>query len=101
MGVERAKRVLTENSKVLYGIFGIVELSGYFPPHNFLNQFLMQGNDPCDQDGRMDNWPPFKLSSREYNLVKDWWCSINPGTVVDDLGEESWSDWAVEIIERE
>ncbi|WP_445364516.1 hypothetical protein ACJJIQ_10075 [Microbulbifer sp. ANSA003] len=49
----------------------------------------------------MDNWPPFKLSSREYNLVKDWWCSINPGTVVDDLGEESWSDWAVEIIERE
>jgi hypothetical protein len=61
--VETAKKVLTANTAVLYGIFGTIESSGYFPPSKFLNQFLAQGNDPCDQDGRMSKWPPFTLSA--------------------------------------
>jgi len=100
MSLKLAKNVLTENSKVLYGIFGVIESSGFFPPREFLNQFLLQGNDPCDQDRRMDNWPPFELNEIEYEKVKKWWLSIHPGSIVDDLGEENWDDWAVEIIER-
>jgi len=38
-----AKRVLTEDTKVLYGIFGIINTSGYFPPHKFLNEFFLIG----------------------------------------------------------
>lgn len=65
--VALAKRILSDNSKVLYGIFGIINTSGYFPPCSLLNEFLMAGNDPCDQDGRMKNWKPFKLSSEEHS----------------------------------
>src|ERR1700687_1673171 len=48
-----AKQVLAANEAVLYGIFGVIGSSGYFPPRDFLNDFLRQGTDPCDQDGRM------------------------------------------------
>src|SRR5262245_16266178 len=54
-----AKQVLTADEQVLYGIFGHIGTSGYFPPYEFLNEFLMVGCDPCDQDGRMANWQPF------------------------------------------
>ncbi len=101
MNVELAKKVLSDNSKVLYGIFGVIESSGYFPPREFLNQFLDKGNDPCDQDGRMESWTPFILNAVEYDAVKVWWLSKYPGVVINDLGATSWDDWVVEIIEME
>jgi hypothetical protein len=36
--VELAKNILSENAQVLYGIFGQIESSGYFPPKEFLNR---------------------------------------------------------------
>lgn len=45
--INYAKRVLDENTKVLYGIFGVISGSGYFPPLPFLNEFLMAGSDSC------------------------------------------------------
>ena len=101
MSIELAKRVLTENSHVLYGIFGTIKVSGYFPPIQFLDQFFSQGSDPCDQDGRMDNWKPFVLSENEYKTIANWWVSNHPGTVEDDLGQASWDSWALEIVEME
>ncbi len=95
-----AKKVLSENTKVLYGIFGIIEASGYFPPRDFLNEFFLGGSDPCDQDGRMESWLPFALSAEEYNLIQLWWHSKYPGTVVDSLNSESWNDWVQEILEN-
>jgi len=100
MSVELAKKILVENTNVLYGIFGVVESSGYFPPQNFLNQFLVVGSDPCDQDGRMDSWRPFELNKDEYEIIKEWWLACHSGSVVDDLGEKNWDAWVVEIIER-
>jgi hypothetical protein len=97
--VDEAKRILIENSKVLYGIFGIVKGSGYFPPNEFLNQFLLKGSDPCDQDGRMKDWKPFALSSDNYLLVKEWWVRENPGTVEDSLGADDWMEWTLKILE--
>lgn len=91
--VETAKKVLTANRAVLYGIFGIIESSGYFPPIKFLNQFLAQGSDPCDQDGRMRKWPPFTLSAQDYVEVKAWWLTHHPDAREDDLGTDSWDDW--------
>src|SRR5262249_7930489 len=71
--VDAAKQVLSADEAVLYGIFGIIGNSGYFPPREFLNEFLMVGSDPCDQDGRMGRWKPFALSPGEYDEVKAWW----------------------------
>jgi hypothetical protein len=71
--INLAKKVLLENTKVLYGIFGIINTSGFFPPRGFLNEFLEGGSDPCDQDGRMDSWIPFELSESEYEIIKKWW----------------------------
>lgn len=98
--VQLAKNVLAENARVLYGFFGIVESSGLFPPMNFLNEFLMIGSDPCDQDGRMSGWAPFELSPDEYHELKAWWISWHSGAVEDQLGVQSWSDWQQEILDR-
>ena len=95
-----AKQVLSENTKVLYGIFGIIDTSGYFPPRIFLNEFLMQGNDPCDQDERVESWQPFELSEAAYNLVVSWWQLKYPGAVVDSLNSENWSDWVQAVLEN-
>jgi hypothetical protein len=95
-----AKKVLTEDTKVLYGIFGVINTSGYFPPHKFLNEFFLIGNDPCDQDGRMTVWWPFKLSEDEYLKVFTWWKLEYPNTVVDNLGTDNWNDWVQEILEN-
>lgn len=100
MSVELAKKVIMENTNVQFGIFGVIDSSGYFPPKKFLNQFLMAGSDPCDQDGRMESWRPFALNEDEYEIIKEWWLAGHTGTTVDDLGEENWDGWAVEIIER-
>ena len=97
--LELAKNVLSENTKVLYGIFGVIESSGYFPPMAFLNEFLMVGHDPCDQDGRMDSWKPFSLSFDDYISLKKWWVANHPDAVEDSLGVDSWSDWALEVVE--
>ena len=35
--VEGAKRVLKADEAVLYGIFGVIGASAYFPPREFLN----------------------------------------------------------------
>ena len=96
-GVEDAKRVLTDDEAVLYGIFGMIGHSGYFPTRELLNEFLMAGNDPCDQDGRMDSWLPFALQPDAYEEVKEWWIANHPGTVVSDLGQMSWDEW-IEVI---
>lgn len=98
--IEKAKDILAENSKVLYGIFGVIKGSGLFPPRVFLNEFLKAGSDPCDQDGRMENWVPFELTVEEYLEIKEWWLLLYPNTIEDALEQTSWLDWSVEIIER-
>jgi hypothetical protein len=99
--VALAKDVLEENSKVLYGIFGVVESSGFFPPREILNGFLSQGNDPCDQDGRMDGWQPMELNEREYAVIQTWWLGNNPKAKVESLEHDNWHDWIDEILENE
>ena len=98
--LDTAKQVLAANEAVLYGIFGVIGSSGYFPPRALLNEFLMRGNDPCDQDGRMDAWQPFALSPEEYREVKAWWVAGHADAVEDSLGVDSWDDWVQEILGR-
>lgn len=93
-----ARTILTDNKKVLYGIFGQIWDSGYFPPRPLLNQFLLAGNDSCDQDGRMGTWSPFELSAEEYTLVKVRWIKDHPGTVESQPGVETWNDGVQEIL---
>lgn len=97
--INQAKRVLDENTKVLYGIFGVIDGSGYFPPLSFLNEFFLVGCDPCDQDERMGRWRPFTLTSSEYEVVKAWWVASRPNTIESQLGCECWGDWVQEILE--
>ena len=99
--VDAAKRVLTADEAVLYGIFGVIGVSGYFPPREFLNEFLMVGSDPCDQDRRMRGWQPFFLSPTEYDEVKAWWVSGHSGAVTSDLGVGSWEEWIQVILNPE
>jgi hypothetical protein len=94
-----AIRILTANIHVPYGIFSIIDGSGYFPPLAFLNAFLLQGSDPCDQDCRMGTWRPFALTSEEYATVKKWWLETNENAVVTDFGCECWDDWVQEILD--
>ena len=96
--VELAKKILSENAQVLYGIFGQIESSGYFPPQEFLNEFLIHGSDPCDQDGRMNRWIPFTLSAENYEVIKEWWIRNNPGTIENSLGVNCWDDWIQVIL---
>ena len=98
--LDDAKRVLAANEAVLYGIFGVIGSSGCFPPREFLNDFLMRGNDPCDQDGRMSAWQPFTVSSEEYHQIKAWWVAGHAGAVEDALGANCWDDWVQEILNR-
>jgi hypothetical protein len=97
--VELVKQILTANTKVLHGLFGIIEASGYFPPRLFLNEFLMHGSDPRDQDARMDSWTPFALSADDYSVVKIWWLQDHPDAIEDTLDENCWTDWMVKILE--
>jgi|WetSurMetagenome_2_1015567.scaffolds.fasta_scaffold1288644_1 hypothetical protein len=99
--VETAKKVLKADEVVMYGIFGIIAHSGYFPPREFLNEFLLVGRDPCDQDGRMDGWEPFTISLEEYHEVMAWWTAAHPGTVASNLGVECWNDWVQVILNPE
>lgn len=98
--IDHAKRVLEDNTNVLYGIFGIISGSGYFPPLPFLNEFFLTGSDPCDQDGRMGSWRRFALTLSEYEVVKTWWIENNPNTIESQLGCDCWNDWVQEILER-
>jgi hypothetical protein len=98
--VEKAKLVLEKDLAVLYGFFGVLDSSGFFPPREFLNEFLRRGLDPCDQDGRMEGWTPFTLSDQDYQAVRDWWTSKRPGARVDALGANCWDDWAQKVINR-
>lgn len=96
---ERAKAVLLANMNVRFGIFGAVASSNYFPPHKFLNEFLLGGSDSCDQDGRMAPWQPFALTAKEFAVVEAWWRESHPGAVTDALDAESWREWAVGMLE--
>lgn len=98
--LELAKRVLAADEAGLYGIFGVIGTSGYFPPRPFLNEFLKWGSDPCDQDGRIDPWPPFTLTPDEYYAVLSWWTAGHVGAVEDALGVDCWNDWVQEILNR-
>jgi hypothetical protein len=98
--LDTAKRVLADDEAVLYGIFGVIGCSGYFPPRAFLNEFLKWGSDPCDQDGRISSWVPFALSPDEYNEVKAWWVAGHTGAIEDSLSAESWNDWVQEMLDR-
>jgi hypothetical protein len=98
--VELAKRVLAENEMVPYGIFGVVGVSGVFPPMDFLNEFLALGRDPCDQDGRQKACTPFALSDQDYDEVKAWWSAGHVGAIEDALGVDCWDDWVQEILGR-
>lgn len=97
--IEVAKEVLLANSKVLYGIFSIIRQTDCFPPCAFLNEFFLVGNDPCDQDRRMNAWRPFELSKNEYLVVKSWWLSLHPTAQETTLGAEDWNDWVQEVLE--
>lgn len=97
--LDLAKSVLLENAEVTYGIFGIIENSGYFPPLPFLAEFFMGGSDPCDQDGRMPPWRPFSPTEAEYEALKSWWIALHPGTVESTLGAQSWDEWGQQILE--
>jgi hypothetical protein len=96
--LEAAKQVLAADEEVLYGIFGMIGVSGSFPPRTFLNEFLMRDSDPCDQDGRMSDWQPFAMSPEEYGELKVWWMAGHPGAVEDSLGVENWDDWVQEVL---
>jgi hypothetical protein len=98
--LDTAKQVLAADEAVLYGIFGVIGSSGFFPPRGFLNEFLMRGHDPCDQDGRMAPWRPFAVSPEEYRDLKAWWAGGHPGAVEDDLGTGCWDDWVQEMLDR-
>lgn len=94
-----AIRILTANIHVPYGIFSIIDGSGYFPPLAFLNDFLLRGNDPCDQDCRMGTWRPFALTPEEYAIVKNWCLETNENAVVTDFGCACWDEWVQEILD--
>jgi hypothetical protein len=98
--VEAAKRVLAADEAVLYGIFGVIGASGFFPPRALLNEFLMRGSDPCDQDGRMSHWQPFSVCPEEYREILIWWLSNHPNAVENSLGVECWDDWVHEVLNR-
>jgi hypothetical protein len=98
--LDAAKHVLATNEVVQYGIFGVIGSSGFFPPRRFLNEFLMQGHDPCDQDRRMPAWRPFAVSAEEYGEFKDWWVAGHAGALEKDLGVDSWNDWVQEVLDR-
>lgn len=95
---ENAQRILRTNSAILFGIFGAIEASNYFPPRDFINEFFRGGSDPCDQDGRMSDWQPFALTPEEYLIVRDWWMASHPDAQEDSLGESCWSDWVQNIL---
>jgi len=95
--VREAKRILTTNTNVLYGIFGVIKDSGYFPPREFLNEFLESGSDPCDQDERMSRWAGFTLSREEYSEIKEWWLKRYPNSKVSNLNTNCWDDWSQEV----
>jgi hypothetical protein len=95
----QAKKVLLANSIVLYGVFGVIEGSGYFPPRSFLNEFLLSEHDPCDRDSRMGRWEAFSLSDEDYLVLKQWWICRNPDTVEDSLGSNCWSEWVETVFE--
>src|SRR5438045_549107 len=99
--IETAKRVLKDNEAVLYGIFGVIGRWDYFPPREFLNEFLSVGYDPCDQDGRMEGWEPFALSPEEYDEIRSWWVAGHPGAVVSSFGLSCWQDWIQVILNPE
>lgn len=99
MSIERAKNILSQNTMVLYGIFGIVDASDYFPTKNLLNQFFELGYDPCDQDGQMGTWDPFELTEKEFEIIVAWWLQDHPNARIDSLGAKVWSEWSYEIIE--
>ena len=96
--VERAARMLVADEEVQFGIFGHIGCSGFFLPREFLNEFLMWGSDPCDQDGRMPDWTPFAVSAEEYAALKAWWAGLHPGAVEDNLGATCWGDWSQEML---
>ena len=98
--LDSAKQVLAANEAVLYGVFGVIGYSGYFPPRRFLNEFLLGGTDPCDQDGRMPDWRPFAVGPEEYDDLKEWWFAGHVGATEDDLGVDSWDEWVQEILNR-
>lgn len=97
--VEIACKVLSKNETVQFGIFGLIGRSEYFPPRLFLNEFLMMGNDPCDQDQRMEQWNAFELNFEEYETVRQWWLSEHPRAIKELPGVSCWADWVHEIIE--
>ncbi len=99
--VDAAKRVLEADEQVPYGIFGHVGGSGYFPSREFLNEFLIVGCDPCDQDGRLARWMPFVLRSEEYDVIQRWWVAKHNGAVVSDLGAACWDEWVQRILNPE
>ncbi|WP_324766870.1 hypothetical protein [Pokkaliibacter plantistimulans] len=93
-----AIKVLTDDVTVIHGIFVAIKRSGFFPPAPFLNEFLEKGTDSCDQDGIMDRWTPFILSSEEYQTVLLWWLTQYPGTVVAGFGAVNWNEWVGVIV---
>lgn len=98
--LESAKKVLTANEVVQFGIFGTIACSGFFPPREFLNEFLAIGSDPCDQDGRMFEWQPFAVSPEEYHALLAWWEADHPGDAEDRLDADCWDNWVQAVFNR-
>lgn len=96
--LELAKHVIEGSVNVMFGTFGAIDSSAYFPPRTFLNEFLRSGSDPADQDGRMKDWIPFELNEENYERIKEWWIGDHPDSKEDYLGMNCWNDWIVEVI---
>ncbi len=98
--VTKVKKILSENSKVPYGIFGVIESTRYFPPRELLNQFLYKGYDPCVQYGKMNNWKPTVLNENQYSSIVEWWKIEHSNIKVDFLDKTDWNEWTNAILEE-
>ncbi len=98
--VTKVKKILSENLKVPYGIFGVIESTRYFPPRELLNQFLYKGYDPCVQYGKMNNWKPTVLNENQYSSIVEWWQIEHSNIKVDSLDKTNWNEWTNAILEE-
>ena len=98
MKYQKAIDIIKVNQSTLYGAFSLITET--FPDLDILNDFLSQGKDSCDQDGRKKRWKPFTLNQNEFTQVLNWWKQKYPETKVDSLGEINWTNWFVELNEK-
>ncbi len=95
--LELVKKIVGESPT-----FKIIDGETYFPPLKVMNDFLIQGHDPADQDDLYPRWNPFEIDENTYRQLKLWWITDNPDAKEDWLGlNESESHlWFTEAYDR-